>query len=277
MTRATTADVGLDVDVATLHGARLRPRRRQRRVVRPGNDAGRLDGDRRDRHRAGLAFDDPGDHGNLTGGDGGFAIVDSDTTARQRRPGHLAGLADVRPHAGRRARCWSSPAIQGQLLERADVDVSVDGGTTWTNVWRATDNVRGPGPGPVPLPTAAGQADVQVRFHYFRAGQDWWWQVDDVFVGEPTCEPGSGGLVVGRTVSTRGKALNGARVASDDRPTDDATSVPTPADPRKGDGFYWLFSSLLGRVDLTASAPDHSPRTTGSASRPTRSSSTTSS
>ncbi len=37
---------------------------------------------------------------------------------------------------------------------------------------------------------AGGQSDVQVRWHYYNAFWAWWWQVDDVVVGEAGCVPG---------------------------------------------------------------------------------------
>ncbi len=47
----------------------------------------------------------------------------------------------------------------------ANVDVSKDGGQTWVNVWRNTDDFQGT----VTLdvsPQAANQSNVKVRFHY---------------------------------------------------------------------------------------------------------------
>ena len=42
-----------------------------------------------------------------------------------------------------------------------------------------TTDVRGP-PGRIPIPQAAGQSAVQVRFHYYDASYEWWWEVDNV-------------------------------------------------------------------------------------------------
>jgi hypothetical protein len=74
----------------------------------------------------------------------------------------------------------------GGLEEVADVDVSVDGGTTWTNVFRVQALNDG-------YPTAntkvvditdlaAGKPNVKIRFHYYNANYDWWWAIDNVKV-----------------------------------------------------------------------------------------------
>ncbi len=36
---------------------------------------------------------------------------------------------------------------------------------------------------------------MQVRFHQYNASYDWWWEVDDVFLGNRTCDTIDGGLV----------------------------------------------------------------------------------
>ena len=51
------------------------------------------------------------------------------------------------------------------LGDFADVDVSVDGGATWETVLHQTTSVRGPREDVLALPMAAGESDVQVRFH----------------------------------------------------------------------------------------------------------------
>ena len=66
------------------------------------------------------------------------------------------------------------------LGDIADVDVSVDGGATWETVLHQTSSVCGPREDVVQLPMAAGEPDVQVRFHNHEADYDWWWMVDDV-------------------------------------------------------------------------------------------------
>ncbi len=202
-------------------------------------------------------FGDLGGRGNLTGGAGRFAIVDSDHYGRDGTqntalvsPSVDLGDAEepVLEFATEFRRYWSTSA---------EVDVSVDGGATWKNVWRAFETVRGPETIRVPVPQAAGQDDVRVRFHYLRASDDWWWQVDDVFLGDPTCAPVDGGLVVGHTRSTvTRKPLVGVEVKGAQSPIT-ATSVATPDDAATPDGLYWLFTPGAGRQQLTATLAGH--------------------
>ncbi|GAA0945044.1 S8 family serine peptidase [Virgisporangium aurantiacum] len=198
-------------------------------------------------------FNDPGGDGNLTGGEGNFADGDSDeagagTTTDTDLITPTVNLTGV-----------SAPVLTFNSDFRdlgsedfTDVDVSVDGGTTWTNAYHQVDSRRGPKVETVPLPAAANQANVKLRFHYFGTF-DWWWQVDNVRVLNDACEPLPGGLVAGFTTdSLTGGALTGVVVASDERPTEQGVSVATPDDPNIPDGFYFLFSSLTGAHSFTA-------------------------
>ncbi len=63
------------------------------------------------------------------------------------------------------------------------VDVSVDGGTTWTNVLHyEKQDYYGPRTETVDLSAYVGETTVTLRFHYVAPDYDWWWQVDDVVV-----------------------------------------------------------------------------------------------
>jgi len=194
----------------------------------------------------GWEFDDPDSRGNRTGGAGGFAIVDSvargisnheDTTLTSPVT-DLTGIAapllsfttDYRPFFG---------------VTTADADVSVDGGTTWANVWHQ-DNiwVTGPTRVDIPLPDAAGAARALVRFHY-TGTQTSVWEVDNVLLGGRSCDPVNGGLVLGRvTDANTGGGVIAATVTDVDVPAETATT--------SADGFYWMFSSATGRHAFTA-------------------------
>ena len=201
-------------------------------------------------------FDDPGDRGNLTGGHGRFAVVDSDHFGADgvQDTSLVSPVVDLRdapnPVLEFATDFWAN------WLDRADVDVTVDGGATWTNVWRAFSDARGPRTVRVPVPQAANQERVQVRFHYLRGSFDWWWQVDDVFLGEPRCAATAAGLVVGHTRdSVTRRPLVGATVQGRDPVT--AVSVTTPDDDATADGLYWLPIRRSGPSSLVASADDH--------------------
>ena len=204
-------------------------------------------------------FDNPAGRDNLTGGSGGFAIVDSDyygdvafqDAALLTPLLDFTGLAEV-------ALLFNTDFnyYGGGLDEIADVDVSNDGGVNWTNVWQKTANYRGPALEVVDITAlAAGQPDVMVGFHYYNANFEWWWQVDNVSFGAPpTCDPIPGGLVVGNVYDANtANALNEALVASDGAPDESAITASTPDDANLDDGFYMLFSSLTGAQDFTAS------------------------
>ena len=74
--------------------------------------------------------------------------------------------------------------------------MSIDGGASWTNVWKAPGDLPGPGNPLADMSLAAGHANVKARFHY-QGFWAWWWQVDNVEVGNYACTVLPGGLVVG--------------------------------------------------------------------------------
>ncbi|WIV54112.1 carboxypeptidase regulatory-like domain-containing protein [Amycolatopsis nalaikhensis] len=129
-----------------------------------------------------------------------------------------------------------------------DVDLSLDGDTTWTNLWHhATDLVQTPVS--IPLPQAAGQGSVRVRFH-FRGSGNSLGELDDVVVG--SCSAGVGGLVAGVVSDANtGQPLNDVTVADAGR---SAVSAATPEDAALPDGFYELFDTT-GAHQYTATSP----------------------
>lgn len=201
-------------------------------------------------------FNDPGNRGNLTGGTGRFAVLDSDKYGSGNRQDSslvspVVDLTDV-----------AAPVIRfnqdfRQLSSnKADVDLSLDGGTTWTNVLRQSASARGPLVTEVKIPQAAGNAQTRVRFRYYDAAWAWWWQVDNVLIGsQVSCQPIDGGLVLGHVRDANDDSyVNGATVTSDDRPAEKATTAATPDDTTLPDGFFWMFSSLTGSHPFTAKA-----------------------
>ena len=128
----------------------------------------------------GWRFDNPGNRTNDTGGTGNFAIADSDHAGsvnmdtQLRTPAlDLSAYAQVRLSFKSRFRAYSYSD------EIADVDISTDGGATWTNVWRKTTDQTGAVT--LDLSTqAAGKANVIIRFRYYNANYAWYWQIDDV-------------------------------------------------------------------------------------------------
>ncbi len=203
-------------------------------------------------------FDDPKPRGNLTGGTGPFAIIDSDyagtknvDTILRSAALDFSAMTTVMLEFKYDFRWYSYG-----LSEVADVDVSNNGGTTWANVWRRSGaNDRGPKTARVNISAlAAGRSDVRVRFHYYTANYEWWWQVDDVFVGTLECVPTAGGLVVGQIVDANTGAGVAAAVTND---AGYATTASAASSPGAG-AFYTLFAPA-GTLVLTATATGYGP------------------
>jgi uncharacterized repeat protein (TIGR01451 family) len=69
--------------------------------------------------------------------------------------------------------------------EFANTDVSIDGGTTWTNLLHWTTDHSAYGPGELvtlDLTQFQGEPSVMIRFHYYAPGWDYWFEVDQVNV-----------------------------------------------------------------------------------------------
>ncbi|MFF5180232.1 S8 family serine peptidase [Micromonospora sp. NPDC000316] len=204
-------------------------------------------------------FTDDGRRGNLTGGSGNFAMIDSDAYGAGNRQ-DTSLVSPVVNLTGVTAPVIRFNQDFNQLdLDTADVDLSIDGGTTWANVLRQRTDVRGPRVTEIPIPQAADKAQVQVRFRYYEASYEWWWEVDNVLIGsQVTCVPVDGGLVVGNVRDKNDDSyINGATVTSNDRPSEKAVTVATPDDPGLADGFYWIYSTLTGTHKFTASAGNY--------------------
>jgi N-acetylneuraminic acid mutarotase len=200
-------------------------------------------------------FQDLGNRGNLTGGGGGFAIIDSDRLG----PGHTQDTSLVTPVVDLSGVAAPKVGFSEDYLRwpddtNVDVDVSIDGGTTWQNVFHMNlVSRRGPRETTVDIPQAANQSNVKVRWRY-RSTFGFWWEVDNPYVGVRTCAPVPGGLVVGNVYDANTNAgLNGAKVTSGDKPAENTTTGATPDDASNPDGYYQMFSSLTGPHPFTAS------------------------
>lgn len=207
-------------------------------------------------------FSNPGDYLNPPpGGDSDFATVDS----LYYGYGYNQDTSLVSPVENLSKD--TTPVINfdtyyyGYYTQTADVDLSLDGGQTWSTVWSQTSNTV-QGPVSIPIPQAAGQSDVQVRFHYVQ-NQDFgfYWSLDNVFIGNQKCAPIPGGLVDGIvTDNNTGNPVNGASVTSSANPDQTGVSAATPNDLNLSDGFYWLFASP-GSTQFTTSDGNYKPST----------------
>ncbi len=208
-------------------------------------------------------FNNPGSRTNLTGGTGNWAMADSDNAGALNMDTELRTPA-LNLSSVSTARLLFKTDFRYYTLdpaEVADVDVSVNGAAgPWTNVWKKTGDYRGPRTEVVDLTAlAAGQSNVMIRFHYYNANFDWWWEIDDVVV-ESNCSPQAGGLVVGNVSDAMtGASLTGAVVSNDSGRVFTTTTTP---DPAVGDAFYTLFSPA-GTRTLTATMSGYAPGVAG--------------
>jgi hypothetical protein len=118
---------------------------------------------------------------NYTGGTGECECIDSDEAGSVDVDTELITPAfDVPVRSSyfgfRNEFNWYS----GGNDEVGNVDITVDGGATWINLlhFQGADNSDDQ---ELDLSAYAGQ-NVQIRFHYFDANYEMWWQVDDVGV-----------------------------------------------------------------------------------------------
>ncbi|GGF46351.1 hypothetical protein GCM10011366_12600 [Ornithinimicrobium tianjinense] len=206
-------------------------------------------------------FDDPMGIGNETGGEGAFAEANSMLGALPD-----TGLDTVLVSPVLDASAMSNVTLNYQQLfdtmgdSSGAVEVSSDGGTTWTVVLEITSFVWRDAVMLDLTEQLAGSTQAQVRFRYLDAPPepDFLWQVDDVFLGSRTCDPLGGGLVTGYVQDDiDGSGILNAKVSSLDEPADQGTTRATPDDPALEDGFYWLYSSLTGTHPFLATARNY--------------------
>lgn len=135
-------------------------------------------------------FDDPAFRGNRTGGTGIFAMAESSFGNRRdnmdtqlRTPTqNLAGVSS----ATLSFRSYLS-INEGRSNEVADVDISLSGASgPWSNLWRRTADDSGAYT--LDLTAYAGATNVVLRFHYYNAYRELYWQVDDVTVSCVRCQ-----------------------------------------------------------------------------------------
>ncbi|MGH8274662.1 MAG: protease pro-enzyme activation domain-containing protein [Gammaproteobacteria bacterium] len=145
-----------------------------------------------------------------------------------------------------------------------DLDISTDGGSTWTTIshWTTAHGSVYALPGVSVtqdlssyLPSS-GDFQLRWRFYDTTGSNDYYAQIDDVFAG--SCDPVAGGLAEGNVLANAsGAALIGATVTADTGQS--AKTFANPADPNLADGLYVLFVSPSGNHTLTATDGEYSP------------------
>jgi Carboxypeptidase regulatory-like domain len=192
----------------------------------------------------GWRFDNPGDRTppSPSSGDDDFAVADSGYFGGRMNTTLVSPAVDL---TGQQApQLTFDTAYYAAPNQEAEVDLSTNGGKTWSTVWRQS-SADAVGPVDIAIPQAAGKAKVQVRFQY--SGDDgWWWAVDDVFVGTDMCVAEPGGVLAGLiTDEVDGSPVDGATVVSATNPAVIGVAAET-GDPNLPGAFYWLFSPLTG-------------------------------
>lgn len=130
-------------------------------------------------------FDDPGAHGNVTGGAGGFAVIDSFDAGYVDADSELRTSPYAVVHTALTYLVFRTDFMRYEFdpEEVADVDVSTNGNTNvWYNIWRQT-GASYTGQVRVDMTSLLkGASNFVVRFHYYHSICDWWWQIDDVAI-----------------------------------------------------------------------------------------------
>src|SRR6266487_2972986 len=180
-------------------------------------------------------LNDPEGQQNNTGGSGNFADINSDFygPSATQDTSLVTPTIDLSVASAPYLTFHNNYIASPFFPQTGDVDVSIDGGSTWTNVWHHEGaSVPGPDLESVQLPQAANQSNVKLRYH-FTATFGFWWKVDDVTVFNSSgCVKIPGGLVEGNVSDlTTGAPLNGAKVTSNDKPDENTKTFPVPDDP----------------------------------------------
>lgn len=116
----------------------------------------------------------------VPGGGTYFAVANSDAAGQVAMDTELR-TPSLNLSANTGVKLTFKTYFQADQTSTADVDVSVNGGTTWTNIWR-TIGSSPKGSVTMDVPQAVGQSNVRFRFHYYNANYAWYWLVDDVEV-----------------------------------------------------------------------------------------------
>ncbi len=215
----------------------------------------------------------PGDSrlDNLTGGQGNFAMVDNNYSNNTLTSLKLPTF-DLSTAVAVVLRFKSY--FMFDTLESANVDVSTDGGNSWSNVWKLQGFVPGPSSYVLDLTgPAAGHANVSLRFRYDSEGQTQGnlWQVDDVELevfdnGPPPGDPpgqattpnpadGSAGLGINATLSWTAGTLvtshdvyfgTSSTLAAGDLQGNQAGTSFDPGTLTNDTTYYWRIDEVNG-------------------------------
>jgi hypothetical protein len=93
----------------------------------------------------------------------------------------------------------------------------------------------------------AGATMFQLRWRYYEGVWQFFAAIDDVFVGNPTCEIVSGSIKAGYVIDANtGEALNDVLITVGDKVS--AISIKTESDSKLNDGFFSVFVKDAGNI-----------------------------
>ncbi|MEU6861171.1 S8 family serine peptidase [Glycomyces sp. NPDC046736] len=201
-------------------------------------------------------FDDPGGRGNQTPGSGGFAVADSDEqgSGNQLLDSDLVSPVFDLSAADAPVLSFATDYYKGSYNTSAEVLFSPDAGASWETLWAPTANARNQTV-ELDLSEWADSTAAQVKFRYNdNLTWAWWWQIDDVFVGDSRdCNPIEGGLVRGTVTDLdTGEGIEGAVV------THTASGYAATTD---AEGSYWTFAPGSGPSEFQAVVEGHGSST----------------
>ena len=200
------------------------------------------------------AFTDPRNRGNLTGGEGVFAIVDSDyygygnaqNTGLRTPVLNFSNSSEVTLEFKSYVRRYG-----GQVQK---VRYSVDGGTTWADIMQLPDVTEQKAYNIDVSAQLAGQANAMIEFH-FTASWGYYWEVDDVVINHDAanCELIPGGVLAGYVYDANvpEEKIFGADVFTELNATKTVEDAFEAAS-----GLYWFFEPTATdpqEVKITAS------------------------
>jgi hypothetical protein len=203
--------------------------------------------------------------GNYTGGSGFAATVSSDKTSGNyntelRTPVlSLASLPSLTLN-------YKANYQDLTATDALDLDISVDGGTTWTSVSHWTTDqgtLHGTGIDVSVDLTSLATADFMLRWRYYTSEVDpwdWYAEIDNVIFSGTTCAPAAnGGLVLGTVIDANYPAVPVADIAGI-FDTHNNKAVYVPANSAYPAPMYFIGGSA-GPLALTASLPDYADQT----------------
>ena len=182
-------------------------------------------------------FNDPKGRGNRTGGEGIFAMVDSD----------YYGYGNVQ-NTGLRTPTMNFTDAAGALVEfksyfyrftgqTAKVRYSLDGGETWVNIVELPSTTEQKDYSFDMSDEFSGQATVIVEF-LFQASWGYYWQIDDVKISDGSCSKLAGGAVAGYAYDANEEDVKLTGVKFE---TEQNSYVSQENDFEPANGLYWFF------------------------------------